>query len=112
MPGLDLEFEFSYLSIKLLEVLEQPGHEMPKYTGQGITGKLEQSRDPRRDVADPLRDDQSILRKQAADLVCLSRAGLDEALAKLPGQAVFTFAAYTLTQLRFTSLAVINLRRD
>jgi|GEM_PF-5740518 len=62
-PGLDLEFELSCLSIKLLEVLDQSDHEMPKYTGQGITGTLEQSGDPCRDVADPLRYHRTVFSK-------------------------------------------------
>ena len=81
MPLLDLAFEFSHLPIQFLEVLQQPVDQQPEAAWQVVAGIFDEQRDALVDVADALRNDQTELDQQTADLVCLGGARVDEALA-------------------------------
>ena len=82
MPLLDLAFKFVDLLIQRLEVLQQPIDQQPESPGQFIAGIFDQLRHLFVDVADSLRNDEPELDQQAAYLVGLGTACVDEALAR------------------------------
>lgn len=81
MPTLDLTLEFADLTVELLQVLQQPIDQESEATGKFVAGVLDQIGHSCVDVPDALGKREAELDQQPADLVGLSAARVNEALA-------------------------------
>lgn len=75
MPSFDVVLEFVNQLVQFLQVLGQASNQLAERPWQLIARVFEQTGDLLGDVADALRNDQSELAEQAANLVGLRRAG-------------------------------------
>lgn len=82
MPGLDLALELVDQLVQFLEVFGRASNQLAERPWQLVARVIEEAGYLLGDVADALRNDETELAKQAANLVGLSYAGDDEALTR------------------------------